>query len=83
MATAFRTRPSSFLAIDNPFDAYRLDRAVYRFGHIVEQELEGVEGKNKNEIKKKRLRVVDKYFPKAQSASAGKNKKFADPATRS
>lgn len=82
MAKAFRARPSELLGITQDFDAFRLDRAVYRFGKHVDAELDKVTGKNDNEIKQKRLRVVAKYFPKAQAAS-GSKKKFADPAARS
>lgn len=82
MAKAFRVRPSDLLGINQDFDAFRLDRAVYRFGKHVDAELDKVTGKNENEIKQKRLRVIARYFPKAQAAS-GSTKKFADPAARS
>ena len=82
MAKAFRARPSELLGVEDDFDAFRLDRAVYRFGTHVDAALDKVTGNNENEIKQKRLRVVAKYFPKAQAAS-GSTKKFADPAARS
>lgn len=84
MSKAYSCRPSELLAVRHDLEAFRLDRAVYRFGTHVDAELDKVSGKNDNEIKTKRLRVVEKYFPKAQAASAsGTKKKFADPASRS
>lgn len=84
MAKAFSCRPSEILAIQSDLEAFRLDRAVYRFGTHVDAALDKVSGKSDSEIKTKRLRVIESYFPKAQNASAsGKKKKFADPASRS
>lgn len=78
LSQAYSTRPSAIYGITSYLDAFSFDRAVYRFGSFVDAELEGVEGKNKREIESKRLRVMQKYLPKAQSAS-----NYADPANRS
>lgn len=83
MAKAFHCRPSELIGVKEDFDAFRLDRAVYRFGSHVAGELDKVTGRNDNEIKQKRLRVVARYFPKAQAASGSAKKGFADPAARS
>lgn len=79
----YRCRASELLDIRDPWTAYQLDRAVYSFGSALSAELEGVEGKNKNEIERKRLRVITKWLPKAVDASGTSDGRFADPASRS
>lgn len=55
--------------------AYCFDRAVTVFGTALKAELDGVEGKKKEEIERKRQRILSKWIPEA---SAG----FRDPAKR-
>ncbi len=80
MAKTYRCRPSQLLALSSEFAAFCLDRAVHRFGSALDSELDSQEGKSKQEIHTKRLRVIAAYIPKAGAASQGR---FADPANRS
>jgi hypothetical protein len=61
-AKAYSTRPSVMLGIEDPYVAYCLDSAVFTFGQALKAELEGIEGKNKNEIKRKQDRVLQKWL---------------------
>ena len=42
--------------------AYCLDSAVFNFGSALKGELEGIEGKNKQEITRKQERVLRKWL---------------------
>lgn len=82
----YRCRASELLAIENPIAAYFLDRAVHAFGSALSGEIEAIKGKNNEEIERKRLRVIEKWLPKAVDASgksANSGTRFADPASRS
>lgn len=79
----YRCRASELLGINDPWDAFQIDRAVYAFGSALSSELEGCEGKDKSEINGKRLRVMSKWLPKAVDASGTSQRRFADPASRS
>jgi hypothetical protein len=80
----YRCRASELLHVEDPWTAYQIDRAVYAFGSALSAELEGVEGKDKSEIERKRLRVITKWLPKAVDASGASSQgRFADPASRS
>lgn len=79
----YRCRASELLAIEDPLVAYQLDRAVYFFGSALQSELDAVEGENKQDIERKRLRVISKWLPKAVDASGTSKGGFADPASRS
>lgn len=80
LAKAYHQLPSVIYHIEDPVECFTFDRAVYEFGSFVAAKLEEVEGKDKKEIERKRLRVIQKYFPKAQASSASQ---FSDPAKRS
>jgi hypothetical protein len=58
----FGCRPSEMLGVTDVWMAYEVDSAVYTFGSALKGELESVEGKNKTEIKKKRERILRKWF---------------------
>lgn len=81
----YRCRASELMAIEDPIVAYQFDRAVFFFGNTLSSELEAVEGKEKSEIEGKRLRVLQRWIPKAVDASgkATSELRFADPASRS
>ena len=51
-----------------------MDRATYLFGSALNNELESVEGKNNNEISRKRKAVLERWFPEARA-----KKKFRSP----
>lgn len=48
MAQQFQCRPSSLVAVEDPYAAYCLDEAIYLFGNYVEGELRRVSDKAKN-----------------------------------
>ena len=79
----YHCRASELLGIKDPWEAFQIDRAVYAFGSQLSAELESCEGKNKSEIEGKRLRVINKWLPKAVDASGTSQRRFADPASRS
>lgn len=70
-ATTLQTRPSELLGVTDVFMAFCLDSAIYSFGTALQNELDGVEGKNKNEIKRKRERILGKWL--------GLEQKFREP----
>jgi len=72
VAKRFSQKPSSFLAIADPYAAYCLDMACFSWGAYVEGELESIEGKNAREIKAKRERKLAKLL--------GEKPKYRDPA---
>lgn len=61
-AKTFNVRPSAILNVTDPYAAYCLDTAVGEFGRTVENELSGVEGKNKKEIATKADRLMRKWL---------------------
>jgi len=77
MSQSFNKLPSELLFVEREIDAFALNRAVWLFGSTVDGKMEAVEGKNAKEIRKKRLKVLQKYVPQAADASG-----FADPAKR-
>jgi hypothetical protein len=58
----FKTRPSALLAVEDAYAAYCIDQAVYTFGSALQHELEEVQGKTKDEIKRKRVRILTKWL---------------------
>jgi hypothetical protein len=67
--------------VDEVYAAFCFDRSVHRFGIHLDNKLEAVEGKDSNEIRQKRLRIMQQYIPRADGApSTGQ---FSDPANRS
>lgn len=80
LAKAYHQLPSTIYFIKDEVEAFTFNRAVYDFGSFIAGKLEEVEGKDKKEIERKRLRVIHKYFPKAQASPASQ---FSDPARRS
>lgn len=77
LAKQARVSPSEFLGVnreEDPWVAYCLDRAVTTFGTAVVNELDAVEGKNKQEIENRRARVLARYFPSETGA------RYRDPA---
>jgi hypothetical protein len=61
-AQEFKTRPSALLGVEDAYAAYCIDQSVYTFGSALEHELEEVEGKTKEEIKRKRVRIITKWL---------------------
>lgn len=79
MGQAWRTRPSELYCIEDPYEAFRFDRAVFLFGTALTAELDKQEGKNSKEIQKARDRVFAKWIP--TEASKGPQQ-FRDPSKR-
>lgn len=77
LAKTWNCRPSELLGLTSDWDAYCLDNAVAAFGNHLTAELDGVEGKNKQEIERKRETILRRYLPEATKA-----RKFADPGKR-
>lgn len=77
MSQSYKRLPSELLAVEDPYNAYCLNRAVWLFGSSVDGKMQSIEGKTSKEIQKKRLKVLQKYVPQAADASG-----FADPAKR-
>jgi hypothetical protein len=78
LALTYRCRPSELLGITNTHAAFCYDRATAIFGNTLKQELDEVEGKKKQEIKKKRDQILRRWFPEARS----KEQQFRDPGSR-
>lgn len=57
-----RARPSDLLGVTDAFMAYSIDNAVFTFGTALQNELDNVEGKNKNELKRKRERILQQWL---------------------
>lgn len=74
MATTYQIRPSDLVGLSNDWEAFCLDRAVFLFGTALSNDLEGQEGKNKKDVKRKREQVLERWFPEAR-----KKKKFRSP----
>jgi hypothetical protein len=75
MSKSYRCRPSDLLDLEDPFDAFRLDRAVWTFGTELTAELNKVEGKNDKEIRKKQERILKRWIPEANQMPT----KFREP----
>jgi hypothetical protein len=56
-------RPSELLNINHGVRAFMIDNAVFVFGRALENELHGVDGKNKKEIERKSDRILRKWLP--------------------
>lgn len=78
MAQTFRCLPSDLLHIEDPYDAFRLDRAVWLFGTTLKAELESQKGKNEKEIERKQDRVLKKWIPELAASPT----KYRDPGKR-
>jgi hypothetical protein len=61
-ATEFKTRPSTLLGVTDEYAAYCIDQSVYTFGSALQHALEEVEGKTKEEIKRKRVRIITRWL---------------------
>lgn len=61
-AKQFQVRPSELLGISDPWTAYCLDNAVALFGSTLENELDGVTGKNSKDVARKRERMLTKWL---------------------
>jgi hypothetical protein len=55
MARSYQQRPSTFLSLSNPIEAYYLDRAVMHFGSAVEDALQRATNPSSNGKKQKAL----------------------------
>lgn len=75
-ATTWKCRPSELLAIDDEYVAYCIDQVVFHVGMTIKGDLDGVEGKNSQEINAKREHVLNKYFSDEDTTA----KQYADPA---
>ena len=75
-ATTWKCRPSELLGIDDDYLAFCADQVVFYVGSTIKGDLDGVEGKNAEEINQKRSRVLDKYFGDEDTQARG----YADPA---
>lgn len=76
MSKAYSSRPSELLGIEDPFDAYKLDRAVWHFGTELSAELNKVEGKTDKDIRRKQERILKKWIPQSGPI------KFAEPPSK-
>lgn len=72
MAKAYSQRPSSFLGVDEPYPAFCLDEAAFAWGSYVDSELDSVDGKTAEEIRRNRERAFNKLMDIPLS--------YADPA---
>ena len=81
LAKTWKCRPSELYDVEDPYDAFRFDRAVAHFGDALSAELDKVEGKNNKEIEAKRLKILRKWIPEASTATPGR--KYRDPAKES
>lgn len=77
MAKTYKTRPSELLDLEDPHDAFRLDRAVWFFGSSLSAELQSVKGKTDREIERRQDRILQKWIPQTTAA-----KKFKEPPVR-
>lgn len=64
------TRPSDILGIEDDFEAFCVDEAVYYFGEYVKEKMEEVKGKTKAQRRGKAENVLRKYL--------GEKPKFRD-----
>ena len=82
MAKTFRTRPSEFLVIDHPVQAFYFDRAVFSFGTSFDNDMDEQEqGRGKRppkpaEVKLKKQRRLRKWLEDEDSGP----QQFRDPA---
>lgn len=77
VSQAYNCRPSSLLGIEDPSDAFRLDRAVWYLGTELTGELNSVEGKTDKEVRRKQEMILRKWIPEA-----AETRQYADPAAR-
>ena len=66
MAKQFQCRPSSLLAIEDPYVAWCFDEAAYRWGSHVETQLRAVKGKTEAQIEGKQ-RILLKRLMEGKS----------------
>jgi hypothetical protein len=84
MAKSYNTRPSIFLAISHPVDAYWLDRAVMHFGSALEAALEKcvAQGNRRKPMSEAQQRAkTEQTLARWRGADAVK-RKFRDPMSK-
>ena len=79
MAKTFHQKPSSFFRVEDEYDAYRIDRAVWTFGDGLEEEMNKVDEDDQNKRRRAIERIFEKWIPEA---AIPVEKRFADPAAR-
>ncbi len=75
MAKSYSCRPSDLLDLQDPYDRFSFDRAVWHFGTALTSELNSVKGKTDREIERKQDRILKKWIPE----SAPNAKQFREP----
>lgn len=82
MSKTFRTRPSEFLDVDHPVQAFYFDRAVFNFGQAFDQDIEeqdqhkGKRPLKPEAVKLKKQRRLRKWL---EDDLAGQPTQFRDP----
>lgn len=77
-ARTWKCRPSEVYHIEDDFAAYCFDSAVATFGQALDNELQGVKGKNDREIEGKRKRIIERWIPELKRAGT-QEQRFRDP----
>lgn len=77
LSKAYRARPSEMLGLENTWDSFCLDSAIWVFGSHIENEMNKIEAKTDKEREHKRDSVLRRYIPELAKAQ-----KFADPGKR-
>lgn len=70
-AKAWSKTPAELLFIEDPMLAYSINNSVYSFGSALQSELDQVTGKKKEQVARKRQRVLDQWL--------GMPRKFRNP----
>ena len=61
-AKEWSTPPADLLGIEDPMLRFSINNSVYTFGAALQSELDSVTGKKKEQVAKKRQRIVDKWL---------------------
>jgi hypothetical protein len=86
ISKTYKCRPSELVGLGNTHAAFSLDRACAVFSSALEEELNEVEGKKKDQIKRKRDQILRRWFPEAreeEKAPTTPERKYRDPGSRS
>lgn len=86
MARSYQQRPSSFLSLSSPIDAYYLDRAVMRFGSGLEDALHRATnpggGKNAKPLSETQKNQKIKETLNRWLGITAENQQYRDPAAQ-
>lgn len=61
-AKSWNKTPAELLSVEDAYLAYCVNNSIYAFGTALDAELESVTGKKKEEVARKRSRIVDKWL---------------------